>query len=834
MMGTRKNKTIVLVLLSMVLTILFMSSIFSSVLKAQENNIRSRILVDASSNNFPPMNSLDENGNLTGFGREFADAVLAAVGATVTHIHSSHWVEVLDWLDSGKADFIHDTGYTKEREEFLDYSNPIIEMPEMIFVRLDQYDITGFDSLKGKKVACVNQHISHLYLKNFPGITCYVVKTPVEGLYELISGKVDAFVYPKQIILYLAQNLRLTDKIKMTGDPLRILTWSMVVKKGNTEILTLLNEGIDKVRGTDEYDRIYNKWWGKKVLAGYSERELRVIISITVGISMVVVSLIALLFYNYKLRVGQKRLKKEIFERKQIEEALQAANNIINRSPAVAFLWKNAKGWPVEFVSTNVKRLFGYTAEEFTSGKVSYVKTVHPDDMKRVAQEVTTCSEEGREDFVHKPYRIVTKDGETKWLDDMTFIKKDKKGNITHYEGIVVDISERVKAEEEKAQLEEQYYQAQKVESIGRLAGGVSHDLNNLLTPILGYSEILIDDFELDDARRETVNEILRAGFRARDLVRQLLAFSRKQTLEYRPVNMNKAVEDFEKLLMRTIKENIKIEIILSPDIRMVMADIGQIEQVIMNLAVNAADAMPDGGKLTMETAMIDLDGDYAAEHLSTEVGQYVMLAISDSGCGMDDKTREHMFEPFFSTKGKQGTGLGLATVYGIVKQHGGNIWVYSEPGIGTTFKVYLPASEEIPVIDTTGKKRVTSMKGSETILLVEDNEQVRRLGQTILERQGYTVFVAGNGIKALAVFEEYGGLIQLLLTDVIMPGMDGKELFVKAAAKYPDLKVLYMSGYTGNVIVHRGVLNQKVQFIQKPFTNQGLLTKVREVLDQD
>ncbi|MDA3791927.1 MAG: transporter substrate-binding domain-containing protein, partial [Desulfobacula sp.] len=319
---------------SFTVIVLFISPIFPPLSSAQTENGKTQILVGASSNNFPPMNVLDKNENLTGFARELTDAVMKAVGTKVSHIHSSNWIEVLKWLDSGKADFIHDCGYTKDRDDFLDYTKPIIEMPEMIFVRPDQYDITGLDSLKGKKVACVNNHISHLYLQIFPEITCYIVKTPVEGLYELISGKVDAFVYPKQIVLYLIQKLRLSDKIKATGDPLRTLTWSMVVKEGNKEILTLLNEGIKKVRKTDEYSRIYNKWWGKKALSGYTKRELLIIIFISIGLSIGMVSLIALLFYNYKLRTGRNRLKTEISERKHTEQALikseQSFRNLFN------------------------------------------------------------------------------------------------------------------------------------------------------------------------------------------------------------------------------------------------------------------------------------------------------------------------------------------------------------------------------------------------------------------------------------------------------------------------------------------------------------------------
>ncbi len=402
----------------------------------------------------------------------------------------------------------------------------------------------------------------------------------------------------------------------------------------------------------------------------------------------------------------------------------------------------------------------------------------------------------------------------------------NEKGDVEAAVVNVRDITETKK-------LEEQLMQSQKIESIGRLAGGVAHDLNNLLTPILAYSEMLTDSFGFNDNRKHKIEQIFRAGLKARDLVQQLLAFSRKQTLAYKPVDMNKVVSGFGKLLRHTIREDIDIDIILSSDVETVMADIGQVEQVIMNLAVNAADAMPEGGVLTIETLPVELDKNYAAAHQGVEPGQYVMLAVSDTGYGMDDTIREHLFEPFFSTKGEQGTGLGLATVYGIVKQHKGNIWVYSEPGNGTTFKIYLPVCEGAPVEEVIGQTVSNEFEGSETILLVEDNEIVRELGHAILKGRGYTVLVAASGEEALSLMSSHEGPVQLLLTDLIMPGMNGKELFTRAVQTQPDLKVLYMSGYTDNVIVHHGVLDEGVQFIQKPFTINGLVTKVREVLTQ-
>ncbi len=397
------------------------------------------------------------------------------------------------------------------------------------------------------------------------------------------------------------------------------------------------------------------------------------------------------------------------------------------------------------------------------------------------------------------------------------------------------DVTEQTRLRAEKLELEEQYHQAQKVESIGRLAGGVAHDLNNLLAPILGYSEMLQEDLSPDDSRRETVDEVMRAGIRARDLVRQLLAFSRKQTLEFKPLDISAVVADFKKLLRRTIREDIEMEIIPSTNTPPVMADIGQIEQVIMNLVVNAADAMPDGGRVTIETAVVHIDEEHAVPP-DVLPGEYIQLIVSDTGCGMDDETREHLFEPFYSTKGDEGTGLGLATVYGIVVQHRGSIKVESEQGKGTSFRIHLPVAVETRVEEKAEKDTSTGtdVRGSETILVVEDNGQVRQLAQTILERKGYTVLTAKDGVEALAILGTGNDSVQLLLTDVVMPEMNGKELFSKVTDKYSEVKVLYMSGYTGDIIAHHGVLDEGIDFIHKPFSGPHLAVKVREVLEKD
>ncbi len=410
---------------------------------------------------------------------------------------------------------------------------------------------------------------------------------------------------------------------------------------------------------------------------------------------------------------------------------------------------------------------------------------------------------------------------------------RDEDGVIVHSVSVQRDITERKRVEEEKKELEMHIRQQQKLESIGNLAGGIAHDLNNLLSPILGYGEMILEDTIVHDPRREPAEEIVNAGIKARNLVRQLLAFSRKQTLEYAPVDMNRIVTGLEKLLRRTIREDIQIEIISSSGIQTVAADIGQIEQVILNLAVNAADAMPEGGRLTIETGMADIEDARAAGHEDVQTGPHAMLVVSDTGCGMSDEILEHLFEPFFSTKGEKGTGLGLATVFGIVRQHDGHIRCQSESGKGTTFSVYLPVSEEAAVEETIAQKTLVNPTGSEVILLVEDDDQVRNLTNTILKRQGYTVLVAQNGNEALAALELHEKPVHLLLTDVVMPGMNGKELFIRAAERHPDLKVLFMSGYPAGVIASRGVLDEGTAFIQKPFTVRALSAKINEVLKQ-
>jgi CheY-like chemotaxis protein len=367
------------------------------------------------------------------------------------------------------------------------------------------------------------------------------------------------------------------------------------------------------------------------------------------------------------------------------------------------------------------------------------------------------------------------------------------------------------------------------------LAGGIAHDFNNLLTAINGYAELALRTLNDDNPLARHLREIKQAGSRAAGLTRQLLAFSRKQVMQPKVLDINTVIRNLETMLRRVISEDIELETILAPDLGSVRADPSQLEQVIINLIINARDAMPAGGKIGIETANVLFDEEYVRTHLAVKHGPHIKLAISDTGIGMDAATRERIFEPFFTTKeAGKGTGLGLSTVYGIVKQSGGFIWVYSEPGHGTTFKIYLPRVDESSPEADLGDSGERKINGTETILLAEDDDAVRGLARELLEARGYQVLEAANGGAALLHIENHVGAIEMLLTDVIMPEISGSELADRALKVRPELKVLYMSGYTDKSVVHRGIIEPDVNFIQKPFSSNDLTSKVREVLDKE
>ncbi|MHB8398667.1 MAG: response regulator [Candidatus Limnocylindrales bacterium] len=416
-------------------------------------------------------------------------------------------------------------------------------------------------------------------------------------------------------------------------------------------------------------------------------------------------------------------------------------------------------------------------------------------------------------------------DGTHRWVASQGIAERDSTGATVRIRGTMQDITEQ-------RRLDEQLRQSQKLEAVGQLTGGIAHDFNNILTAIRGYAEFARRGLEADPSRAADLDEVIANADRAAALVRQLLAFSRRQVLAPRVLEPASIVAGIAPMLRRLLGEHIELATSARPDAGRVKVDPSQLEQVIVNLAVNARDAMSVGGKLTIELANVELDAAYAADHPEVSPGPFVVLAVSDTGSGMDAATREHIFEPFFTTKEVgQGTGMGLATVYGIVRQSGGSIFVYSEPGAGTTFRIYFPRVAERPAAAEPVAVRPSTI-GSETILLVEDEPSVRAFAQRALERQGYTVLAAENGAAALTLAASHGGPIALLVTDVIMPGLQGHELAEQLTAARPELRVLYVSGFTENSVIHHGVPDHDVAFLPKPFSADGLGSAVRAVLD--
>ncbi len=544
----------------------------------------------------------------------------------------------------------------------------------------------------------------------------------------------------------------------------------------------------------------------------FSEEQLRILES--VGNQIAVALERAQLLGQLEKRVVERTaaLAAEITERKKAQEEL---DRFFMVSPEMLCI----SDFEGRFQSLNRawEKTLGFKVEELL-GKL-YLEFVHPEDRPATLGEAEKVRRGEETTFFENRY--LSKDGSYKWLSWTATPVVE--------EGLIYAAARDMT---EQKQLETQLRQALRLEAVGRLAGGVAHDFNNLLNVILGYSALLLERLGSSDSLRKYADEIRKAGDRAAALTRQLLAFSRKQVLAPKVLDLNTVVTEMVKLLDRLIGED--IELLTFPDTGLgrVKADPGQIGQVIMNMAVNARDAMPRGGKLIIQTTNVELDENYASQHVGARPGPYVMLAVSDNGCGMDAETRARVFEPFFTTKEKgKGTGLGLSTVYGIVKQSGGHIWVYSEPERGTTFKVYLPRVEDSAPTPRAEKAWAASQRGSETVLLVEDEESLRRLAREFLENKGYTVLEAGNGEEAVSACEKYERPIHLMVTDVVMPGMSGRELAACLKVPRPDMKVLYVSGYTDEAITHHGVLEAGVAFLQKPFTAEDLLRRVYEVL---
>ena len=538
------------------------------------------------------------------------------------------------------------------------------------------------------------------------------------------------------------------------------------------------------------------------------------------------------------LTVAHNVTPKKLTEKKLLASnlKLEALEQIINLSPVIVWQWKKVNGWLVEYVSENVKNL-GYKQEDFYSGKEQLVDLVHPDDVKRVISEVYDYAADPECNNYTQEYRLLTAEGKILYIYDFTSIIRIKKTEeISYYRSLLIDVTAQKMAEKKHTEFATKLKQSEKMESIGRLAGGVAHDFNNMLTVILGNTEMALAKLSSDNPINKNLEQIMTATKSSADLTRQLLAFASKQTVLPKILNLNETLEGMLKMLRRLIGENITILChVNGSKIWPIKMDTSQIDQIVVNLCVNARDAIENVGKIAITTEIASFDKTFCENNSGYFEGDFVLLSVSDDGCGMDQGIIQNIFEPFFTTKKMgEGTGLGLATIHGIVNQNKGFIKVSSELGKGATFKIYLPRhiGEILPEESGIAIKPPMANTG-ETILIVEDDTVILDMAKMMLEDMGYTILTADSSIVALSLAEEYTENIDLLMTDVIMPDLNGKDLADKLKNRYPDTKLLFMSGYTDDTISDSGVLPGDIYFIHKPFSMIDIAMKVREVLDE-
>ena len=540
------------------------------------------------------------------------------------------------------------------------------------------------------------------------------------------------------------------------------------------------------------------------------------------------------------LEIANEELKKEIEERKSLTQKLEESKFFIQRildtTPNLIYIFDLLEQKNI-FANQEITKFLGYSKQNIQAlGSNIMEQIIHPEDMPSVLKQHEAMRTIPDNQMCELSYRVKHTDGSWRWLCSRELpFSRSSDGNVKRILGIAEDVTEKKESEKIKLKLEEQLRQAQKMESVGRLAGGVAHDFNNMLSVILGRTEMALEEMDPSHPLYFDLKEILDAAMRSADVTRQLLAFARKQTIAPKVIDLNKTVKGILKMLYRLIGEDIELIWLPGEELWPVKMDPSQIDQILANLSVNAKDAIADGGKLIIETSKAAFDQEYCTDHPGFLPGEFVQLTFSDNGCGMERETVKEIFEPFFTTKDvDRGTGLGLATVYGIVKQNEGFIDVYSEPNKGTTFKLYLPRYKSAQEKAHLNSQTKIGAEGKETILLVEDETSILEMTAQMLKRLCYTVITATTPGEAISVVREYDGDIHLLITDVVMPEMNGRDLAKNLLSMCPNLNRLFMSGYTADVIAHHGVLDDGVNFIQKPFSKQDLSAKVREVLDSE
>jgi PAS domain S-box-containing protein len=768
----------------------------------------------------PPNAFRDEQGSYIGLLVDFLREIEEIQGIKYNFRNFATWDELIEYAKENQNFIIVGIAQTDERSEYLSFTDAFIKIPYVLVTAQSNEqstlkDLIGADVCTVKNYA-VNDYISQYYAEIVP----QQVPDNLAGLRGVSTGQCDAMVVNQAYASYLIQEQGLVN-LKIAGESGYLNRLSAATSINDPVLYGILDKTIDQIP-LDRKETLYQKW----VFLGDNDIRISPGFVSAIGIvSVVVLGVVSVLWLwssSLQSTVNEqtKQIQDDYAQLQQIESNLrqseQKYRGLIEQSNDAIFILYEQK---FEIFNEKFLEMFALNREQVNAPDFDFLSFINFDSHAIV-------------NYFNRKVRV----GESA---DFEFTARKRTGekilieasvNRVHYkngvatQGILRDITKR-------HQLEEEFRQAQKMEAVGRLAGGIAHDFNNLLTVINGQAELALLRLPEDNPLYKRVDQIHKSGERAASLTRQLLAFSRKQFMQPQVININELLNELHHMLERLIGEDISLTFLPDPNLGLIKADSGQIEQVVMNLVVNARDAMPNGGKLTIETANVYLDDSFVESHPETEPGSYVMISVSDSGVGMDKETQVHIFEPFFTTKGRMGTGLGLSTIYGIITQSRGQITVYSEVGAGSTFKIYLPCTEEIHQLLVESRPAEENLLGTETILVVEDERAVRDLVANILQNYGYDAILAANAQQALNVLVEHDKNVDFILTDVIMPDMSGPDFIKSLPAQLHEVPVLYMSGYTDNVILTHGMLEENKNFIEKPFSPLNLARKIREIL---
>lgn len=781
-----------------------------------------RPLIFASDTDYAPLSYL-ENGEPKGLVIDIMRELAKRMGRPLD-IQLMRWEESLSLIVQGKVDVGCPISITDARRKMFDFSDVVYLSQYSIFVRPEKLWVKGIPDLRGLTVGVRAGGLNQSLVERDPQIKMFLMEDYRQGLQMLQDGKIDAVIADIWVAGYILAKHNITE-VQPVGKPVAELPSAVAVKKGNSLLLAAINDGLRSLQSDGTMDRIQARWKPKHVVFQTREQLIRRQYSLAIAI---LVSLLAIAV------VWMTTMRREIRRRRQTEKVLYESEQwldlALELSCAGIWKWNREKG-TVSF-DDRFHAMLGYAPGELPTTEAEWRHYQHPDDLGD-REALITAYLEGQTKFIEATRRIRSKGGEWSWIFFRGQTVDRLADNHQEFLGFAMNITERKRAEDKAAKLETQLQQAQKMESVGRLAGGVAHDFNNMLSVILGHAELALCGMDSTQPPFDNLQEISKAAKRSADLTQQLLAFARKQIVTPKVLDINDTVDGTLKMLRRLIGEDIDLVWLPGRDLKPVKIDPSQIDQILTNLCINARDAIRNSGKVTIETNTAVFSEDYCAAHPGYIPGEYVLLAVSDNGIGMDHETVSHLFEPFFTTKGiGKGTGLGLPMVYGIVKQNNGFISVYSEPGQGTTFKIFLPQHtaklEQVVKADPVRP----AARGNETILLVEDEQTILELTTKMLQIQGYNVLPAATPGESIRLAKEYAGEIHLLMTDVVMPEMNGRDLANTLLSLYPNLKRLFMSGYTANVIAHHGVLDKDVHFIQKPFDMKNLTARVRDVLD--